>query len=329
MSFTQPWILLSLPLPLLVRWILSPASIAQAWALRAPFAADRTVDDASRRWFGGASKLYPWLIWLLILTAAADPIRFGPASERPTTGRDLFLVIDISGSMNTADFGTDKKPLTRLEAVKDVASTFIADRGGDRIGLILFGDLPFLVAPPTFDRKAIGRMLGEATVELGGNATAIGDAVGLALKHMRELQAESSVAVILTDGANNAGAISPLQAAHLARRAGIKLYAIGLGAPRSAVPDPRAAWSESRSDPGRDLLRDMATATEGTYFHALDREGLQRVYDRLDRLEPSLGPDARVAGAEHLYPWLLGAALLLSFLAAAHHWRSGEREAQA
>jgi len=328
MSFTHAWVLLALPLPLLVRWVLSPALKAHAWALRAPFAEEGDFGSLSRRRFGGL-KLYPWLIWVLVLVAAADPIRLGPPSERPTTGRDLFLVIDISGSMNTADFGTDKQPLTRLDAVKDVGSRFVAARGGDRIGLILFGDLPFLVSPPTFDRKAIGRMLLDANVELGGNSTAIGDAVGLALKHMRGIQAKSSVAVVLTDGANNAGGISPLQAARLAKRAGIKLYTIGLGSPRSAVPDPRSAWSESRSNPGRDLLRDMATATGGAYFHALDRPGLVAVYDQLDRLEPSLGPDARVAGAEHLYPWLLGLALLISFIAAARHWRIAATEASA
>lgn len=225
------------------------------------------------------------------------------------------LLIDISGSMRTMDFTREGEPLDRLTAVKRVAGEFIENRTGDRLGLVLFGARPYLRAPLSFDRKAIGALADEAEIALAGEYTAIGDAIGLAVRRLRELEAETRVIVLLTDGANNEGAVSPRQAADLAAEEGVRIYTIGVGGRETAAPNPYGIWSaKGAARLEREILEEVAGRTGGSYFHVLDAEGLSRAYAEIDRLEPALGADLREYTAIALYPWPLAAALALGAL---------------
>ncbi|HHH38589.1 MAG TPA: VWA domain-containing protein [Sedimenticola sp.] len=314
-EFAWPWLFLLLPLPLLARHWLPPRPGRAGYALPVPFFStlarltDRRVAARGHR----LRLLLALLAWSLLVTAAARPLWFGRFQDQPTTGRDLMLLVDISGSMRTMDFHQQGKTLSRLEMVKRLAGRFIERREGDRLGLILFGARPYLRAPLTYDRRAVRELLTEAEVALAGEQTAIGDAVGLALKRMRDLPAGSRVLVLLSDGANNQGRLGPVQAAELARELGVRIYTIGIGRERTAGPNPYGAWSARGSDRfGRQLLERLAESTGGTYFHVLDSAGLEAAYRSLDRLEPSLGVAARRALATPLYPWPLALALVVA-----------------
>lgn len=327
-QFVWPWLFLLLPLPLLARRWLPPARTGYDYALRVPFFALLT-ELAPRR----GSEGVPWrrllpalLIWSLLLTAAARPYWMGNAGPLPITGRDLMLVVDISGSMRERDFALLGEPADRLQVVKRVAGEFIKRRKGDRLGLILFGAQPYLRAPLSHDHITVGELLEETEIALAGEYTAIGDAVGLALKRMRELHSDSRVIILLSDGANNEGQLGPQQAARLAAAEGIRIYTIGLGEQDVVAPNPYAAWSaEAAADFDRETLLAMATISGGRYFQALDAAGLEAIYRELDSLEPALGDEVQQFMATPLYSWPLGMALLLTLLLAykrqLHHSR--------
>lgn len=315
--FSWPWLFLLLPLPLLARQWLPPARSDYDYALKVPFFALLKA-LASRQGSGGIPwrRLLPaFLIWSLLLAAAARPYWMGDVGPLPATGRDLMLVVDISGSMRERDFTLAGASADRLQVVKQVAGEFIKRRRGDRLGLILFGARPYLRAPLSHDHETVGALLDEAEIALAGEYTAIGDAVGLALKRMRELPSDSRVIILLSDGANNEGQLGPQQAARLAVAEGIRIYTIGLGRQDVVAPNPYGAWSaEAVADFDRETLQFMAQASGGRYFQALDTAGLEAIYRELDALEPALGEELSQYLATPLYPWLLGLALLLSLL---------------
>ncbi len=322
-EFHWPWAFLLLPLPLLaLRWL--PPQRQFPNALRVPFyqrlrAAESQPSKRRRQ----RVPTIPLLIWLLLLFALSQPLWLGNDRPRPISGRDLMLLIDVSGSMRRMDFTLDGKAADRLSVVKRVAARFTHGRRGDRLGLILFGDKAYLRASPSHDHQAVIELIDEAEIALAGESTAIGDALGLAVKYLRRLDSASRVAVLLTDGANNEGRILPRQAARLARQEGIRVYTIGVGAPDVPAPNPYGPWSsEAAGRFEREVLRDMAGITGGHFFHALDSDGLQQAYDRLDLLEPALGADVQHYLAQPLYPWPLGLALTLSMLRTFRRWRS-------
>jgi len=314
-DFVWPWALLLLPLPLLARLLLPALDSDAVYALPLPSfpTLERLIAESPptkhrhwRRWLAV-------LAWLLLLVAVAQPLWIGRFQDQPASGRDLMLLVDISGSMRAMDFVRDEEPISRLDMVKQLAGRFIAERRGDRLGLILFGARPYLRAPLTYDRVAIRQLLDEAEIALAGEQTAIGDAVGLALKRMREIPSDSRVLVLLTDGANNQGRLGPQQATELALQLGVRIYTIGIGREQTAGPNPYGTWSSQGSDRfERKLLEQMAATTGGVYFQVQDRDGLQAAYRQLDRLEPALGEAARRYLATPLYPWPLAAALLIA-----------------
>lgn len=315
-----PWMLVLLPLPWLLRLWLPAARRSPGVVLKVPFLqrlkelSGAGRKEIRRRWLGPAH-----LAWLLLLLAAAQPQWLGEPLALPTTGRDLMLVIDISGSMRTMDFEQAGRKLTRLDMVKQVGSAFIDGRGGDRLGLILFGAQPYLRAPLSHDHRTVKALLEESEIALAGEYTAMGDAIGLAIKRLRDRPAESRVIVALTDGASNAGAIGPRQAARLAASYGIRIHAIGIGAENVSAPNPFGVWSSGGADDfNREVLQAIARETGGVYFHALDAKGLEAAWRELDRLEPALGDVLNDYTATPLYFWPLGAALLLTVLMAWH-----------
>jgi Ca-activated chloride channel family protein len=314
-EFAWPWVFALAPLPWLLRRLLPAADSGDA-ALRVAFL-DELQAISGRRARAG---LPSWrqqaplaLLWLLLLCAAARPQWVGEPLPLPASGRDLLLAVDVSGSMDYADMLWDDEPISRLELVKRLLGDFIEDRQGDRVGLILFGSQAYLQAPLTFDRHTVRTWLDEALIGIAGKNTAIGDAIGLAVKRLRQRPAQSRVLVLITDGANNGGAIEPLTAAQLAAEEGVRIYTIGIGA------DPQqsgvlGALGFSTLDLDETSLRAIADATGGEYFRARSQAELSQIEQTLDRLEPVAQQPTLARPAQALYAWPLALALLGSLL---------------
>jgi Ca-activated chloride channel family protein len=315
MQLTWPWMLVLLPLPLVVRRLMPAAREARAGALRVPFfdsiAALKRGPLASARARRGLLGSMG-VAWVALVLAAARPAWVGEPVPVPAEGRDLMLAIDLSGSMGREDFTLGGQPADRLTVVKQVADDFVSRRDGDRVGLVLFGTRAYLQAPLTFDRPTVRSLLDEASVGLAGDETAIGDALALAVKRLRDRPAQSRVIVLLTDGASNTGAIQPLEAAKLAADEGIRVYTIGVGADRLAVP---GIFGDTVVNPSADLdeatLKQIADMTGGASFRAKNVEGLSQVYRQIDALEPATAEPLFVRPTHELFQWPLGAALTL------------------
>ncbi len=330
MDLATPWALLLLPLPLLAWWLLPPARLEGGAALRVPFYASlrelahgSNSAPVSRRLALGLKSL----AWLLLVLAAAGPRMVGEPRSVTTHGRDLMLALDISGSMAIEDFDVRGHPVDRLHVVNAVAREFVRNRDGDRIGLILFGSRAYLQAPLTFDRETVVEMLDEAELGLAGKETAIGDAIGLAVKHLRDLPAEERVLVLLSDGASNAGVLEPLRAAEIAKTQGVRIYTIGIGADGPVVQTPFGARRlGGNADLDEETLRRIAGLTGGSYFRARDTQGLLDVYRQIDVLEPTEGEAATVRPTRSLFYWPLAGALLLAGLLLAGHTQDSWRQ---
>ncbi len=316
-SLAWPWVFLLLPLPILVRHFIKPAQQELEAALKVPF-----IDDFSLAVGGGLSRSNtPWkfwlalLAWLLLVTATARPQWLGDPIEIPISGRDLMLAVDLSGSMEEKDFEVRGVQVSRLAAIKWVAGDFIERRKGDRIGLILFGERAYLQTPLTFDRRTIQILLDEAVIGLAGTSTAIGDAIGLTIKRLKDKGFENRVLILLTDGANTAGETAPLKAAKLAAKHGLKIYTIGIGADRMMV---RSLFGNRMVNPSRDLdeksLKAIASSTGGRYFRARNTAELHEIYAELDRLQPVEQESQTFRPTEPLYPWPLAAAMIIAYM---------------
>ncbi len=325
-TFAWPWALLAAPLPLLVRWLLPPAPESGVAALRVPSTRlFPRAEDADRMPALSPRFLVAVLAWALTVAAAARPQLAGEQVEAPVTGRNLMLAVDLSGSMEARDFTLGSRTVNRLVATKAVAGEFIDRRDGDRLGLILFGEQAYLQAPLTFDRETVKILLLEAAIGLAGEKTAIGDAIALAVRRVRDEQladAESGeqVLVLLTDGANTAGAIPPLKAAELAAQVGLRIYTIGIGAERMEIPSVlgnRMRQVNPSMDLDEETLTRIAQVTGGRYFRAVDTASLQEIYRVLDELEPAASEEGGLRPVVDVFHWPLGAALLLTLAAIA------------
>lgn len=306
-----------LPLPLVMRLILPRVGDKSTEALKVPFFENVSALPASRRLsFLGRTKarrVLGALIWTLLVCAAARPQWTGEASKVPSEGRNLMVVLDISGSMREPDFELNGRAATRWDAVRTVADSFIKKRVGDRVGVILFGERAYVYAPLTFDLKTVSALLNEADVGMAGTQTAIGDALGLALKTMIDVPAQSKVVVLLSDGAANAGKMRPLEAALIAEKSGVKVYTVGAGSDSMLVQGLFGAVKMSRDgEIDEKTLKEIAEKTGGEYFRAKDTQQLQRIYDRIDALEPVKNDDVFVRPVKELFYYPLAAAFALS-----------------
>lgn len=318
-TFLWPLAFLLLPLPFLLRYFMKPADKGLGGALKVPFFASLSRDLGSRSdrmstsWW---KLIAATLVWLLMVTALARPAYVGPELPLPAEGRDIMMAIDLSGSMAEEDFAVGGRASTRLDVVKDAADAFIDGRKGDRVGLVLFSNRAYLQAPLTFDREAVRHLLDQAEVGLTGQKTAIGDAIAVSLKRLKDRPAEGRVLILLTDGANNEGKMDPIQAAELARKLGIRIYTIGVGAGPMAVNTPMGRQVVNPSaDLDEGTLRKIADLTGGEYFRATDVNGLAQVYRAIDKLEPIGADPVHVRPEVALYFWPAGLALLLAVLA--------------
>jgi Ca-activated chloride channel family protein len=221
------------------------------------------------------------------------------------------LAVDLSGSMRALDLGTFTHRINRADAVKEVVEKFVQDRQGDRIGLILFGEHAYLDAPLTTDARAVGRMLDNAQVGEAGDSTAIGDAL------LRDRPGHAKVVILLTDGADNASSIPPLQAAKLAKQYGIRIYTVGVGSKGPVpIPDQFGQIVMAEMDLDEDLLQQIADTAGGQYFRATDEQALGEIYKAIDKLEKTEASAPDYAIHTPLYRYPLGAALTLILLLA-------------
>ena len=257
------------------------------------------------------------LLWLAIIIAGSQPKWIGEPITLPSSGRDLLLAVDISGSMGTEDMRLNGQMVTRLAAVKAVVGEFVERRRGDRLGLILFGSQAYLQAPLTFDRNTINTLLTETPLGIAGGKTAIGDAIGLAVKRLLDRPAANRVLILLTDGVNNVGEVSPIQAAKLAAQEGITIYTIGFGADQMEVS---GLLFNRTVNPSAELdtktLTEIASLTGGIYQRARSTQELAGIYAALDALEPIEVDQETYRPEKSLFFWPLGSALILSLLVA-------------
>jgi len=315
-TLAWPWLLLLAPLPWMLRYLLPATPSSDVQALRVPWfgaVAGKQAGWMRRPWLALAAAL----IWLLLVLAATRPQWIGEIESVPVTGRDLLLAVDISGSMDTQDMILNKTAVNRLKVVKKVAGEFIQRRHGDRVGLILFGSRAYLQTPLTFDTETTATLLNESEIGLAGRETAIGDAIGLAVKRLRDDAAADRVLVLLTDGANTSGEVQPLQAAEFAARDGLTVYTVGVGADEMMVQDFFGSRVVNPSaDLDEDTLRTIAERTGGRYFRARDAVSLEKIYEILDELEPVESDVEIIRPVDELFFWPLGLAYALALLAA-------------
>lgn len=314
-NFQWPWAFILLPLPFIVYYFLKPA-VVQRSALKVPFYDQ--LPSTGRSYIGVGKSVHIALlsiIWLLLVSAAAKPSWLGEAYPLKNSSRDVMLAVDISGSMQTKDMMFEQKAFNRLQGIKIVLDGFIKRRKNDRLGLILFAENAYLQTPLTLDHKVLNQFLQEAQIGFAGESTAIGDAIGLAVKKMQKQSAKNKVLILLTDGANSAGTVTPTDAAKVAKESGLKVYTLGFGADELVVEN---FFSRQVVNPSADLdektLTDIASVTGGKYFRARNIDELVEIYQLLDQLEPVEIDGPLVKPRKALFYWPLFVALALSFI---------------
>lgn len=311
-SLAFPWALIALPLPWLV-WRFAPPYRETVAAVRFPFfrqiidATDATPRAGSvvlvRSRFQIVAAV---IIWCLLVLGLAAPERLGPPVEITKSARDVILAIDISGSMDEADFfSEDGTRIQRFAAVRNVVSSFVKARDGDRIALIVFGSQAYLQSPLTEDLTTIVDLLDGTQVGMAGPHTALGDAMGLSIRTFEASEIEQRLLILLSDGADTASQMSPINAAEIAKSQGVEIYTIAVG-------DPEAT-GENRVDVK--TLKEISRRTGGSYFFAGDLSGLTEVYDRIETLTPRAVETLSYRPSQSLTFLPLALAAILGFLA--------------
>lgn len=316
-----PWFVLALPLPWLVYRFVKPLNSVGGLALRVPklerFGGHD--DDIDEPRFDLISLSILVLMWCFLVVAAARPQVLGEPIEVRQSVRDLLLAIDISPSMDTADIVVGNRRTTRIAVVREVAQAFVEGRESDRLGLVLFGSQAYVQTPLTTDHPTVQHFISEAETHLAGDRTAIGDAIGLAVKRLRDRPETARVLVLLTDGRNSAGSLTPIEAAGLAADNGIRIHTIGIGGAGGTLFDALRSGDEIDET----TLQAVAAATGGHYFRARNRSDLAAVYSEIDRLEPSEDASEQWRPVKEMQAWPLAFALLLSVLWAVRRSRTG------
>lgn len=317
--FYWPWFALLFPLPFLFkRFAPSTTAINHEKFPELHFPAFHRLKSAFPIYSALAkrsNRLFFILLsvsWFLLVIALMQPERVDQFSQVSNKGYDLMLAVDLSASMQAVDFSTQLKTISRLDVTKEVVGKFVLGRQGDRVGLITFGENAYLHVPLTLDTVSVSRMLNDTVSGMAGNATAIGDAIGLSVRTLRERPKGSRVLVLLTDGEDNASSIPPLEAAKLAKQYGIRIYTIGVGK-KGLVPFPRQFGGYGMAEVSMDeeLLKEIAALTDGHYFLATDQKALESVYRQINELEKSESNQTTFLIREPFYYYPLGLAMLI------------------
>jgi Ca-activated chloride channel family protein len=301
-EWVWPLAFLLIPLPLLIRLLWQPMEREQA-ALTVPSVSQFKGETETATGLG--TERVPWrviVLWLIWL-----------------------LAVDISGSMGTEDLQLGGQLVNRLTVVKNVVRDFIEARQGDRVGLILFGTNAYVQAPLTFDLPTVNQLLTEAPVGIAGGKTAIGDAIGLAVKRLRQRPAGEKVLILLTDGANNVGEVAPIKAAELAGQEAIRIYTIGVGADEMRLPSIFGSFGSRVVNPSAELdeetLTAIANTTGGQYYRAQNTAKLIEIYAVIDELEPIEQEAETYRPIAALYHWPLAGGWILFMLLLVADWR--------
>ena len=315
--FEWPWAFALLIAPVLLRYLLRPARLRERQAaLRIPFAkALQAMSRSGARHFLSRGALFALalLAWALLIGALARPVWVGEQSFIPMSGRDLMLALDISGSMKQEDFVFNARRVSRLHAAKQVIKDFVDKRRGDRLALIVFATQPYLQIPLSFDVQVVKAILGNTVIGLADERqTAIGDAIGLAVKQLQKNKNSDKVLILLTDGSNNSGLLSPEEAATLAAQTGIRIYTIGVGADQAGRM--RLGLFAIGAELDEATLKMIASKTKGRYFRAKNTGELKSIYALLDKLEEVDRDEQIIQIRSPLYVWPLSLALLLATL---------------
>ncbi len=318
LTIVHPWVLFFL----LVLPVLSFLKGRVGGRVAVRFSSTKVLTTVGRKTRAFAGKFLTALFLLalaLLILAAARP-QWGKSITRiQASGVDIMLALDVSGSMKAEDMSINGQRASRVDAVKAVTQTFISKRPNDRIGVIAFGGRPYLVSPPTLDHDWLMANMDRVQVGMVEDSTAIGSAIAGAARRLRERSAKSKILVLLTDGANNAGSISPLTAAEAAKALGIKIYTIGAGSDgrvRYPVQDifgrTQYQWVEFETD--LETLRKIAEMTGGQFFRAADGQSLVKIFREIDQMEKSKSEVTKVSLYRDLFPWLVTVALTLLIL---------------
>jgi Ca-activated chloride channel family protein len=308
MTLAFPLALLLLPLPFLVHRFLATTGTGDA-ALRVPSDIFDAAHPAPARDDRPGAVLLV-LAWLSLVAALSGPRISETTDILPFSGREIVLALDLSGSMVKEDFVLDGEPLSRLDAVKKVASAFVAARRGDRIGLVVFGERPYVAQPPTFDVASVARAIETAQIGISGRATAIADGLGLAVKRLAASDAASRIVVLLSDGVDTSGRVRASDVARLAAERDIRVHTIALG-PQDLESRPRARDAVDAAG-----LRAMAEIGDGASFRVRTMDDLEDMAATLDRLEPSPMRRPPLQYWRPLWIWPAGAAFFLLLLIA-------------
>lgn len=308
LSLEWPWMLLLLPLPWLIARFAPPAARGDAIELPLSLTSLAGVEEQARQ--------RPWialLAWFALLIAASRPIWLGDPVALPASGRDIVLAVDLSGSMDERDISYQGRTVQRLAVVQAVAGEFLERRVGDRVGLVLFGERAYLQSPLSLDRPTTRQLLDEAEVGLAGQKTAIGDAIGMSVKHLLAAgRNDDKVVILLTDGESNAGHLGPLKAAELAAQSGVRVHTIGFSGEQTIRLGP---FVQSRQSPiDAQTLKRVAETTGGRFFTAQSVAALEQIYALLDEIEPVEVASLSFRPQTALFYWPLSMALLLALL---------------
>jgi Ca-activated chloride channel family protein len=321
-EFAHPLWLLILPLPLMVYYLV-PAYRTKQVAIKVPFFS-QLVEAIGETPSEGASQLTPswWqratliLSWILVVCAMAKPTILGEPQVRESLGRDVMVVVDLSGSMAESDFTSRMgEKVSRLDAAKEVLTDFVQSRKGDRLGLVLFGDAAFAQTPFTADQNVWLELLNQTEVAMAGQSTHLGDAIGLAIKvfeqsetsrgEVEQPQNREKVAIVLTDGNDTGSFVEPIDAAKVAKAKGVRVHVIAMGDPQTI--------GETALD--LETINRIASESGGEAFEALNREELSVAYEEISKLEPQLYESTTYRPKQSLHHYLMVLVVFMHLLA--------------
>lgn len=316
-QFVHPeFLFLLLLLPILAIW---RGRWGRPVAIRMPSTDDAIhVGAKTRSKTGGFLMFLGLLSFALLVVAFARPRHGKGSTDVESSGIDIMLTLDVSGSMEALDFKVDGKQVNRLEAVKDVVAKFVSQRPNDKLGMVAFAGRPYLVSPLTMDHEFLGKRLKDVKMGQVEDGTAIGSAIVSSVDHLRDSTAKSKIIILLTDGVNNAGSANPLTATEAAKALGIKIYTIGTGT-RGEAPFPvQVGFGQTRLqmvpvEIDEEMMGEVATATGGQYFRATDTGSLEKIYDSINQLEKTTRKLKKYQQYDELFLWFLvpGLGLLL------------------
>lgn len=282
-EFANSWAFFILPLPLLIYWF-APAYQESQDSLRVPFF-KRLLAITGQQPKSGAvilqriafQKIWGPISWVLVIISLAKPMMIAEPIEQIKSARDLLVAVDLSGSMEVADFKADDGALiSRLDAVKQVLAEFSTQREYDRLGLVVFADAPYLQAPFTEDHKTWLALLNETEIGMAGQSTLFGDAIGLGIKLFEKSDSKNKVLIILTDGNDTGSRVPPIEAAKVAAKKGLTIYTIAIG-------DPETVGEEALD---LKVLNTISNLTSGATYQAFDKQELEEIYQKIAELEP-------------------------------------------